>query len=102
MRAIRINMRYRSWRHACKVMLVIRRRAGESLLIGENVELEVLDIGANQVKLGIRAPREVPVLRKEIQLTRQQNQAASQTLPPTAIETLREALGSRTSRTSRT
>ena len=74
-------------------MLIIRRRAGEAVLIGGNVELEVLDISATQVKLGFRAPREVPVLRKEIKLTREQNQAAAaQALPITAIENLRDAL----------
>jgi len=74
-------------------MLIIRRRAGEAVLIGPNVELEILNIGSNQVKLGFRAPREVTVLRKEIQLTREENQAATQSIPLTAIENLRQALG---------
>jgi carbon storage regulator len=59
-------------------MLVIRRRAGESFLIGENIEVEVLDVGANYVKLGIRAPRSVAILRREMLLTRDQNRAAAQ------------------------
>lgn len=57
-------------------MLVIRRRAGESLLVGDNVEVEILEISGGQVKLGIRAPREVSILRKEVYLTREQNRAA--------------------------
>lgn len=57
-------------------MLVIRRRAGESLLVGDNVEIEILEISGGQVKLGIRAPREVSILRKEVYLTREQNRAA--------------------------
>ena len=40
-------------------MLVIRRRCGESVMIGPDVELEILEVGPSQVKLGIRAPREV-------------------------------------------
>ena len=62
-------------------MLVIRRRAGEALLIGEGVEIEILDCSPTQVKLGIRAPKEVTVLRKEIHLTGQQNRLASQLTP---------------------
>ncbi len=58
-------------------MLVIRRRPGESLLIGDDVEIEILDSSPSQVKLGIRAPKSVVVIRKEIQLTREQNLEAS-------------------------
>ena len=61
-------------------MLVIRRRPGETVVIGEDVEIEVLEISGNQVKVGIRAPREILVLRKEVQLTRTQNRAAARHL----------------------
>jgi carbon storage regulator len=60
-------------------MLVISRRAGESLFIGDEIEIELLEISPSQVKLGIRAPRQVRVLRKEIRVTAEQNRAASQT-----------------------
>ena len=73
-------------------MLVIRRRSGESVMIGSQVELEILEIGYSQVKLGIRAPREIIVLRKEIQLTREQNRAASQSLPLASLVGLRGVL----------
>lgn len=58
-------------------MLVIRRRAGESILIGEDIEIQVAEIGAGRVKLGIAAPADVTVLRKEVKLTRDQNLAAA-------------------------
>ncbi|MEP6963048.1 MAG: carbon storage regulator CsrA [Acidobacteriota bacterium] len=58
-------------------MLVIRRRPGESILIGDHIEIEVLEVNGSQIKLGIRAPREVAVVRKEIVLVGQQNQAAA-------------------------
>jgi carbon storage regulator len=61
-------------------MLVLRRRAGESLLIGNDVEIEVLAITAQGAKIGIRAPREMVVLRKELKITQQQNEAAAQGL----------------------
>jgi len=58
-------------------MLVLRRRAGESLLIGDDVEIEVLAITPQGAKIGIRAPRETAVLRKELKITQQQNEAAA-------------------------
>jgi carbon storage regulator len=63
-------------------MLVIRRRAGESFLINGDVEVEVLEVGSSQVKLGIVAPRNISILRKEVHITRQQNQAASREISP--------------------
>jgi len=47
-------------------MLVLTRRTGEVLIIGDNVNVTVLSIVGNQVKLGIDAPRDVPVNREEI------------------------------------
>jgi carbon storage regulator len=73
-------------------VLVIRRRAGESLLIGDDVEVEVLDVGSSQVKLGIRAPKEITVLRKEIHLTRQQNRVASGEVSVAAMNRLLDTL----------
>ena len=58
-------------------MLLIRRRAGEAILIGEEVEIQVIEIGPNRVKLGIKAAPQIPVLRKETQLTREQNRVAA-------------------------
>ena len=69
-------------------MLVIRRRPGEILLVGPDVEIEILDSSSSHVKLGIRAPKDVLVLRKEIQLTQQQNLAASREVSPTALDRL--------------
>ena len=67
-------------------MLIIRRRAGETLVVGEDVEIELLEIAGNSVKLGIRAPREVLVLRKEMLLTRTENLAASRPAPARRLE----------------
>ena len=73
-------------------MLVIRRRPGESLVIGDEIEIEVLDSSPSQVKLGIRAPKSIPVLRKEIYVVQQQNQAASQEVSGEAVEKLLASL----------
>jgi carbon storage regulator len=61
-------------------MLVLRRRAGESLFIGDDIEIEILAITAQGAKIGIRAPRETVILRKELRITQQQNEAAAQSL----------------------
>jgi carbon storage regulator len=62
-------------------MLVIRRRAGESILIADGIEIEVLETSLTRVKLGIKAPKQVRVLRKEVRLTEDQNHAAAQHIP---------------------
>ncbi|HVX66459.1 MAG TPA: carbon storage regulator [Bryobacteraceae bacterium] len=58
-------------------MLILRRRAGESITIGDDIEVQVTEIGQNRVKLCISAPKEVSVLRKEVRLTRDANLAAA-------------------------
>jgi carbon storage regulator len=58
-------------------MLVIRRKSGEVLLIGRDVQIEVLEVTGSQVKLGVTAPKDVLIMRKEVHITRQQNAAAS-------------------------
>ncbi len=58
-------------------MLVLRRRAGESVLIGDDVEIEVLAVSQQGAKIGIRAPKNTIVLRKELKITQQQNEQAA-------------------------
>lgn len=48
-------------------MLVLTRRAGESIHIGENIVIKVLRIKGNQAHLGIEAPKGVPVAREEVE-----------------------------------
>ena len=47
-------------------MLVVTRKAGESLMIGEDVEVKVIAVGRDFVRLGVSAPRSVPVHRQEV------------------------------------
>lgn len=61
-------------------MLVIRRRLGEILVVGDQVEIEILECSHSQVKLGIRAPKQITILRKEIHLTGEQNRLAARRL----------------------
>lgn len=73
-------------------MLIMRRRAGESLLIGEDVEIEILEIGPTRVKLGIAAPLDTPIARKEVILTRAENRTAARSADPQVISWLAEKL----------
>lgn len=47
-------------------MLILTRKIGQSIIIGENVEVKIISIEEGKVKLGITAPKEVTVLRKEL------------------------------------
>ncbi|HDL5699890.1 TPA: carbon storage regulator CsrA [Mannheimia haemolytica] len=47
-------------------MLILTRKIGEVLLVGDDVEITVLSIRGNQVKLGVNAPKEISVHRREI------------------------------------
>lgn len=49
-------------------MLALTRKKGESLVINNNIEITVLEMKGEQVKIGISAPREIPVYRKEVYL----------------------------------
>ena len=73
-------------------MLVLRRRAGESFFIGDDIEIEILAITSQGAKIGIRAPRETVILRKELRLTQQQNEAAGQPLAKKDFERALEKL----------
>jgi len=47
-------------------MLILTRRVGETLMIGDSVTVTVLGVKGNQARIGVEAPREVPVHREEI------------------------------------
>ena len=67
-------------------MLVLTRKENESIMIGDDIEVKVLDLKDSQVKLGIVAPRSVAVHRREIYLANQAENA--QAAAPTQIDGL--------------
>ena len=50
-------------------MLVLTRKTNQSIMIGDDVEVTVLAVARDKIRLGITAPREVPVFRKEVYLS---------------------------------
>lgn len=59
-------------------MLILTRKVGESLMIGDDVTVTVLGVKGNQIRIGVNAPREVPVHREEL-LQRGSNSAGEET-----------------------
>jgi carbon storage regulator len=59
-------------------MLIITRRPGERIMLGDDVIFEIMEIVGNQVRVGIKAPRSIPVYREEIwAAVKAENQAAA-------------------------
>jgi len=75
-------------------MLVLSRRPGQSILIGKDIEIVVLGSDGVQVRVGIRAPREVTVLRRELlKQVEEENRRASTGPLGVSVESLGAALG---------
>jgi len=67
-------------------MLILQRKAGESLLIGGEIEVTVLSVEAGRVRLAIEAPRDVSILRKELKNAAEVNrEAAGEEVSPLAL-----------------
>ncbi|TXJ46489.1 carbon storage regulator CsrA [Brachyspira pilosicoli] len=63
-------------------MLVLSRKINQSIVIGDNIEIMLVDIRGDQIKLGINAPRDVKIFRKEVyEEIESQNLEASKTNP---------------------
>lgn len=58
-------------------MLALTRKKGESLVINNNIEITILEIRGDQIKLGISAPRDVSIYRKEVYLQIQEENKAA-------------------------
>ena len=70
-------------------MLALTRKKGESLVINNNIEVTVLEIRGDQVKLGISAPKDVSIYRQEVYLQiQEENKAASGVASADALKKL--------------
>ena len=63
-------------------MLMMTRRAGQKIVLGDGIVIEVVEVAGNTVRLGVDAPRSVPVYREEIwDAVREENRAAAAQAP---------------------
>lgn len=72
-------------------MLALSRKRNEALVINNNVEITILEIKGEQVKLGISAPKEVPIYRKEVYV--QIQEANEEAVSMDGLEALKNLLG---------
>lgn len=72
-------------------MLALSRKKNEALIVNNNIEITVLEIKGEQVKLGISAPREVPVYRKEVYA--QIQEANKEAMNADGLENLKKLFG---------
>jgi carbon storage regulator len=59
-------------------MLILQRKAGESLVIGEDITVSVVSVEGGRVRLAISAPKDTPILRSELVVAKQVNRDAAQ------------------------
>ncbi len=72
-------------------MLALTRKRNESIIIDDVIEITILDIQGDQVKLGISAPRSIPIHRKEIYLQiQQENKSATQSASQETVSKLKK------------
>jgi len=69
-------------------MLVITRKSDEGIVIDDNIEITILEVNKDRVKIGINAPKNVRILRSEIFDTEQANKQASQRIPENIMKLL--------------
>lgn len=72
-------------------MLALARKSNESIMLGNDIEITVLEIKGDQVKLGIKAPKSVPIYRKEIYLQIQEENR--QAVREVDVETVKNLFG---------
>ena len=72
-------------------MLALSRKKNEAIIINNNVEITILEVKGDQVKVGITAPKEVPIYRKEVYL--QIQEANQESVNVEGMEALKNMLG---------
>ncbi|WP_037287184.1 carbon storage regulator CsrA [Saccharibacillus sacchari] len=73
-------------------MLVLSRKKGETIVIGDDIELTVLSVEGDTVKLGIKAPKQVDIMRKEILVSVQENNQNAAVDPKQILQLMKKNL----------
>lgn len=76
-------------------MLILQRKEGEALFLGDDIEITVLSVDGGKVRLAIQAPKSVPILRSELKIAAATNrEAADETSSPLSLlDALKEQFG---------
>ncbi len=69
-------------------MLVVTRKAEESVIIADNIEITVLEVAKDRVKLGISAPKDIKIIRNELKHAQETNLDSSQAVSKDALAAL--------------
>ena len=69
-------------------MLALSRKKNEAIVVNNNVEITILEIKGDQIKIGINAPKDVPIYRKEVYLQIQEENKAS--FSPEGLDALKD------------
>jgi carbon storage regulator len=67
-------------------VLVLTRKSNQSIMIGDEIEISVLSVSGDKVRVGITAPRDVPVFRKEVYINIQAEQARKEEASPSDVD----------------
>ncbi len=67
-------------------MLILSRKVGETLCINDDIEIKIVEVSGDKVKLGVEAPKNVKVLRSELRQTIESNKKASDAVSPDALK----------------
>ena len=73
-------------------MLALSRKKGEAIVIGNNIEVSILDIRGDQIKIGITAPKDISIYRKEVYIQIQDENQASIYNAPQAMSELKNLM----------
>ena len=76
------------------MVLVLTRKTNQSIMIGDSVEVSVLAVSRDKIRLGITAPRDVPVYRKEVYLSIQEEQMSAEGAASKQVERALDDLSS--------
>lgn len=66
-------------------MLVLSRKSGQSILINDDIEITIVEVANDKVKIGIEAPKNVRILRNELCMTVENNKEAAEKIKPDKI-----------------
>ena len=69
-------------------MLILSRKSGETLLINNDIEIKIIEVSGDKVKIGIQAPKDVKILRQELVQTMDSNKLSATKMSPAKLRSM--------------